>query len=130
MPKDGQRTDGCLHERCLLDSEGTGSTSRDEVMTTAAIRQNMATVEWTQLITLSMRWRATYFFVAVAFDTYTPLVMVLARVGLAALALSFLLLVLRIRRPMSVSLWCEFIIMALLNNFVSVFTDDLGTNSY
>jgi drug/metabolite transporter (DMT)-like permease len=86
--------------------------------TEAAIRQNMGGVEWAQLLTLSVLWGATYFFVAVAVDTYTPVIIVLARVALAALALNLLLLVLRKRLTVSVSLWREFVIMAFLSNLI------------
>lgn len=84
----------------------------------AAISTTMGAAEWSLLILLSVLWGATYFFVAVAVDFYTPLVIVLARVGLAALALNVLLLAMRIPITRSVSVWGAFFVMGILNNLI------------
>ncbi|MGI9475395.1 MAG: DMT family transporter [Hyphomicrobiaceae bacterium] len=84
----------------------------------AAISTTMGAADWSLLILLSVLWGATYFFVAVAVDFYTPLVIVLARVGLAALALNVLLLAMRIPITRSVSVWGAFFVMGILNNLI------------
>ncbi len=65
---------------------------------------------------LSVLWGATYFFVAVAVNYYTPLVIVLERVGIAAFALVLLLIAMRIPITRSTSVWGAFFIMGILNN--------------
>lgn len=82
------------------------------------ISKTMGTAEWSLLVLLSVLWGSTYFFVGVAVDVYDPLVIVLARVGIAALALNLLLLVMRIPLTRSASLWRDFIIMGILNNLI------------
>lgn len=82
------------------------------------VSRTMGTVEWSLLVFLSILWGSTYFFVAVAVDVYAPLVVVLARVGIAALALNLLLLVMRIPLTRSASLWGAFFIMGVLNNLI------------
>lgn len=86
--------------------------------TNTIVPQSMGATEWGLLIGLSILWGSTYFFVGVAVDVFDPLVIVLARVGIAALALNLLLLVLRIPLPGSLSLWRALFIMAILNNLI------------
>lgn len=83
-----------------------------------AINQSMGSTDWSLLILLSVLWGATYFFVGVAVHHYTPLVIVLARVGIAAFALLVLLLAMRIPITRSASVWGAFFIMGILNNLI------------
>ncbi len=83
-----------------------------------AVSETMGTTEWSLLVFLSILWGSTYFFVAVAVDFYTPFTIVLARVGIAALALNLLLIVMRIPITRSASLWRAFFIMGALNNLI------------
>ena len=85
---------------------------------TTAVSKTMGTAEWSLLVFLSILWGSTYFFVAVAVDYYTPFTIVLARVGIAALALNLLLIVMRIPLTRSASLWRAFFIMGALNNLI------------
>ena len=82
------------------------------------VSRTMGTTEWGLLVFLSILWGSTYFFVAVAVDFYTPFTIVLARVGIAALALNLLLVVMRIPLARSASLWRAFFIMGVLNNLI------------
>ena len=82
------------------------------------INQTMVATDWGLLVLLSVLWGATYFFVAVAVNYYTPLVIVLARVGIAAFALVLLLIVMRIPITRSASVWGAFFIMGILNNLI------------
>ena len=59
----------------------------------SSIRQTMGAAEWILLLTVSFLWGITYFFVGVAVDVYAPLFVVLAWVGIAAIALVLLLIV-------------------------------------
>ena len=61
---------------------------------------------------------ATYFFVGVAVHYYTPLVIVLARVGIAAFALLLLLPAMCIPITRSIPVWGAFFAMGVLNNLV------------
>ena len=83
-----------------------------------AINQTMVATDWGLLVLLSVLWGATYFFVAVAVNYYTPLVIVLARVGIAAFALVLLLIAMRIPITRSASVWGAFFIMGILNNLI------------
>lgn len=78
----------------------------------------MGRVEWLLLLTLSVLWGGSFFFVEVALADLPPFSVVLARVGLAALALWALLLARGIAPPRDPALWRAFLVMGVLNNVV------------
>jgi len=82
------------------------------------IRLEMGVAEWSLLLGLSVLWGLTYFFNGIAVTAYSPLFVVLVRVGLAALVLLCALLLLGKSLPISIAAWRLLFIMALLNNLV------------
>jgi drug/metabolite transporter (DMT)-like permease len=78
--------------------------------------QRMGAREWAMLIALSVLWGGSFFFVGVAVREVPPLSLVLARVGIAALALWAVLAVSGARMPVVPRLWAAFLGMGLLNN--------------
>ncbi|MDP6345343.1 MAG: DMT family transporter [Alphaproteobacteria bacterium] len=85
---------------------------------TDAINKAMTPLEWGLLLTLSVLWGGSFFFVGVAVDALPPFTIVVLRVGLAAVALQLLLLVMRVRLPNGRRPWAAFFAMGLLNNLV------------
>ncbi len=83
-----------------------------------AVGQRMGAVEWAMLVALSVLWGGSFFFNGVAVRELPSLTIVLARVGIAALALWAVLAVLRVRMPPVPGLWLAFLGMGLLNNVV------------
>ena len=82
------------------------------------INRTMGTLEWTLLLTLSVLWGGSFFFVGVAVEALGPLTIVALRVGLAALALNGLVVLLGQRMPFDLGLWLAFFAMGLLNNMI------------
>lgn len=78
----------------------------------------MRAVDWFLLIILSLLWGGTFFFVGVALHEVPPMTLVLARVGIAALALVPLVLVLGLRFPSTRHGWVPFLGMSILNNVI------------
>lgn len=78
----------------------------------------MGLMEWGLLISLSILWGGSFFFVGVAVKELPPLTIVFARVGIAALALWSALILLDIRMPQIKGLWFAFLGMGLLNNAI------------
>jgi drug/metabolite transporter (DMT)-like permease len=78
----------------------------------------MGALEWTLLLTLSVLWGGSFFFAEVAIAELPPLSVVLARVGLAALALQVLVRFAGGRMPGDRATWSAFIAMGTLNNLV------------
>ena len=76
----------------------------------------MGAREWIMLVTLSVLWGGSFFFVGVAVSALPPLTIVALRVGLAAVTLWGVVLVLGIRVPRSLGLWSAFFVMGALNN--------------
>ena len=72
---------------------------------------------WFLLVILSVLWGATFFFIAIANPHVPPLTLVLARVGIAALALVPLVFILGYRLP-SGGAWQVFIVQAVINNVI------------
>lgn len=73
---------------------------------------------WLMLITLSVLWGGSFFFVGVAVEQLPPLTIVTLRVGLAAITLWCIALAMGLRPPKSLSLWAAFFAMGLLNNVI------------
>jgi drug/metabolite transporter (DMT)-like permease len=74
--------------------------------------------EWVMLITLSILWGGSFFFVEVVVDQLPPLTIVLLRVGLAAIALWIFAFSIGLRAPTSATVWLAFFIMGMINNVI------------
>ena len=83
-----------------------------------AINSSMSMIEWSMLLSLSVLWGGSFFFVGVMVEDLPPFTIVASRVALAALALHLFLLVQGQRIPRSLNLWGAFFMMGLLNNVV------------
>jgi drug/metabolite transporter (DMT)-like permease len=81
-------------------------------------RRMMGPVEWLLLLTLSVLWGGSFFFAEVALAELPSFTVVLARVGLAALALLLIVLASGQRLPRSARLWGAFLVMGGLNNLI------------
>ena len=78
----------------------------------------MTSAEWAMIISLSVLWGGSFFFVGVAVNDLPTLTIVVTRVGLAAI---ILMIVMRIRGtpiPMGMTVWGAFLVMGFLNNAV------------
>lgn len=76
----------------------------------------MSSRAWTLLLALAILWGGSFFFVGVAVREWPPLVIVLARVGVAALALWAVALALRLEWRRDAPAWRAHLGMGLLNN--------------
>jgi len=74
--------------------------------------------DWCLLVTLSILWGGSFFFVRVALEGVPPLTLVLARVGIACLALLVLLRATGEELPRRREVWSTLAVMALLNNII------------
>lgn len=70
------------------------------------------------LITLSVLWGGSFFFVEVVINDLPPLTIVLLRVGLAAIALWIFAAMVGLRPPASTAVWFAFFIMGMINNAI------------
>jgi drug/metabolite transporter (DMT)-like permease len=78
----------------------------------------MSATEWAMLVTLSMLWGGSFFFIGIAVLEVPPFTIVLARVAIAALVLNLYLAAIRQPLPASGDAWRAFAIMGLLNNVI------------
>jgi len=85
--------------------------------------------EWLMLLALSILWGGSFFFVEIAVAELPPLVIVLCRVGLAALVLWSIILVRGIAVPRGKEVWLAFLGMGLLNNAIPFFLIVWGQQS-
>ena len=85
---------------------------------TPAINTSMTAKEWLMLITLSILWGGSFFFVGVLVDDLPMFTIVALRVGLAALALHLILLIQGDPIQGGWSVWRAFFAMGFLNNLV------------
>ena len=83
-----------------------------------SVERRMGAAEWAMLVVLSVLWGGSFFFNAVAVRELPPFTIVVARVGIAAIALWGALAALRIGMPRVPGLWSAFLGMGLLNNAV------------
>jgi len=83
-----------------------------------AVNRSMGLQEWLLIVTLSVLWGGSFFFVEVAVGTLAPFTIVALRVGLAALALNIIVLATGLRMPGNRQLWSAFLGMGFLNNMV------------
>ena len=84
----------------------------------SSINTDMGTREWLMLITLSVLWGGSFFFVGVAVTELPTLTIVTLRVGLAAVTLWVIALIMGLQPPKSIKIWLSFIAMGLLNNVI------------
>jgi drug/metabolite transporter (DMT)-like permease len=87
-------------------------------MATAAANRPMSALELGLLVTLSVLWGGSFFFVGIAVKDLPPFTIVVARVAIAALALHGLLWLLGHKLPRDARAWVAFFGMGLLNNVV------------
>jgi drug/metabolite transporter (DMT)-like permease len=78
----------------------------------------MSAREWLLLVTLSVVWGGSFFFIEVALRELPPLTVVLGRVGIAALALNAWVFARNGRMPGSLGVWGAFLVMGALNGLV------------
>ncbi len=74
--------------------------------------------DWLLLILLSLIWGSSFLFIRVAVLEIPPLTLVLARVSIAAAALSMILVFRTSSFQHNANLWMSFAIMGLLNNVI------------
>jgi drug/metabolite transporter (DMT)-like permease len=87
-------------------------------MTELTLNRRMNRGEWLTLVSLSVFWGGSFFFVGVQVKVLPPLTIVSLRVGLAAIILNVLLTALGKRMPLTASAWRAFFGMGLLNNAI------------
>jgi drug/metabolite transporter (DMT)-like permease len=75
--------------------------------------RSMTLPEWGTLVFLSVLWGGSFFFIEIGLRWLSPLTLVFARLGLAALALHVLLLALQIKLP---NRWGWYFVLGLFNN--------------
>jgi Predicted permease, DMT superfamily len=78
----------------------------------------MGSAEWAMLIALSILWGGSFLFIGIAVKAVPPLTIVLARVGIAALALNLVLRLSGQRLPLDGRVWAAFAVMGFLNNLI------------
>ena len=78
----------------------------------------MGGVEWALLILLSVIWGGAFFFGKLGVAEVPPLLLVLLRVGLAALTLLAVLVVTSQRLPMDWRIWRALLVMGVFNNVI------------
>jgi drug/metabolite transporter (DMT)-like permease len=76
---------------------------------TTTVNRSMIRLEWGLLLTLSLLWGGSFFFVGVAVKELPPLTIVAMRIGLAALALHAIMRVARVRLPRTTGVWTDFL---------------------
>jgi len=81
-----------------------------------SINQQMSPADILMLITLSVLWGGSFFFIEILVRHLPPLTIVTLRVGLAAIALWILIAALRISLPQSREHWSALLVIGLLNN--------------
>ena len=87
-------------------------------MTSSSISVLMNSRAWAMLITLSILWGGSFFFVGIAVTELPPLTIVLYRVGIAAITLWCVALAIGLCPPTSIKIWGAFLGMGLLNNVI------------
>jgi len=80
------------------------------------INQQMSLADILMLITLSVLWGGSFFFIEILVRHLPPLTIVTFRVGLAAIALWILIVALRITLPQNRKHWGALLVIGCLNN--------------
>ena len=84
----------------------------------SSINSAMGGREWAMLVTLSVLWGGSFFFVGVVVSALPPLTIVTLRVTLAAITLWGVVGLLRLSVPKSINSWIAFLNMGVLNNVI------------
>jgi len=87
-------------------------------MQTSTQTLRMGRPEWLMLMVLSVLWGGSFFFAKVALAELGPLLLVLLRVAIAAIALGLIARMLGHRIPSSPQLWKRFFILGAINNLI------------
>lgn len=83
--------------------------------------QRMGAAEWAMLLLLSVIWGGSFFLVQVIVAELPPIVLVAARVGLAAAALWAVVLVGRLPVPRGRPVWRGLLVLGMMNNVLPFF---------
>src|SRR5262245_28247899 len=85
---------------------------------TAPSPARISLTDWGLLITLSILWGGSFFFVGVVVKAIPPFTLALVRVAIAAAALHVVLRAIRAPMPWDARSWLAFFGMGLLNNAI------------
>jgi len=85
-------------------------------MNSTAINSRMGLVQWSMLVLLSMLWGGSYFFVEIALEEWSPLLIVAVRIVVASIVIWGIVLAAGLPIPGSRTAWMAFFFMGLLNN--------------
>lgn len=83
-----------------------------------SIKSNMGVAEWLLLVSLSILWGGSFFFVEVALKAFGPFTVVLGRVGVAAVTLWVIIALRRLTVPRSPAVWLSLLCMGAINNMI------------
>lgn len=98
--------------------QGASHCSSSTEAQTMSVSKTMGPIEWALLITLSILWGGSFFFVEIAVEALPPFTIVFLRLALAALALHLIVVALGQRMPAGWPAWRAFFGMGLLNNAI------------
>ena len=87
-------------------------------MSNRMINKRMTSIEWMMLITPSLVWGGSFFFVGVIVKELPPQTIVFCRVLIAAVALHIYMKATGRRMPITYAAWSAFLRMGLLNNVI------------
>jgi drug/metabolite transporter (DMT)-like permease len=87
-------------------------------MAVLTVNRSMTSLEWGLLLTLSVLWGGSFFFVGVSVKELPPLTIVVLRVALAALTLHVVIRIIGVHLPKTRQVWTAFFGMGFLNNVV------------
>lgn len=82
------------------------------------VRLTMSATDWLLLVSLSLLWGGSFFFGKIAVLELPPLTVAFGRVAIAAVILLILARATGVALPASLSAWCPFAVMGLLNNAI------------
>jgi drug/metabolite transporter (DMT)-like permease len=82
------------------------------------VNRTMGPLEWGLLLALSILWGGSFFFGQVALAELRPFTVVLARVGIAAVALWIIAALVGEQPPQSARCWGRYVVMGAINNLV------------
>lgn len=85
-------------------------------MNSAVINSRMGLVQWSMLVLLSMLWGGSYFFVEIALEEWSPLLIVAVRIVVASIVIWGIVLAAGLPVPRFRAAWIAFFFMGLLNN--------------